>query len=80
MSAYAMNKEVEAGAVSVAAVPDEAIITAKDVQVYYGDKQALKDISLDVQPRQVTSFIGRRVLARSRRRRVRAWSSGAFSL
>lgn len=34
------------------------IISARDVQVYYGDKQALKDISVNVHPKEVTAFIG----------------------
>jgi phosphate transport system ATP-binding protein len=34
------------------------IIEAKDVCVYYGDKQALKDISVDIRSNEVTAFIG----------------------
>lgn len=38
---------------------DHAIkITSKDVSVFYGDKQALFDINLDIRDRSVTSFIG----------------------
>ncbi len=33
-------------------------ITARDVCVFYGEKQALFDVSLDVPARQVTAFIG----------------------
>lgn len=33
-------------------------ITGKDVSVYYGDKQALFDVNLDIRERQVTSLIG----------------------
>lgn len=33
-------------------------ISARDVNVFYGDKQALFDVSLDVPDRAVTSFIG----------------------
>lgn len=35
-----------------------AIITAKDVDVFYGDKQALNKISLDIPEYKVTSLIG----------------------
>lgn len=34
------------------------IITADHVAVYYGEKQALNDISVAIQPNQVTAFIG----------------------
>ena len=33
-------------------------ITGKDVCVYYGDKQALFDVNLDIREKQVTSLIG----------------------
>lgn len=33
-------------------------VRARDVQVFYGAKQALKGVSLDIYPRQVTAFIG----------------------
>jgi phosphate transport system ATP-binding protein len=35
-----------------------AIITAKDVDVFYGDKQALDKIQLDIPEFKVTSLIG----------------------
>ncbi|BBF94265.1 phosphate import ATP-binding protein PstB [Blastochloris tepida] len=35
-----------------------AKVIARNVNVYYGDKQALKDVSLDIEARSVTSFIG----------------------
>ena len=31
---------------------------ARDVNVFYGDKQALKDVSIDVHEDRVTAFIG----------------------
>jgi phosphate transport system ATP-binding protein len=34
------------------------IITARDVNVFYGTKQAIYDLSLDIAPRSVTAFIG----------------------
>ncbi len=33
-------------------------ITARNVQVFYGDKQALRDVSVDIEDRTVTAFIG----------------------
>jgi phosphate transport system ATP-binding protein len=37
---------------------NEAIISARDVSVYYGDKQALNKVSLDIPVNQITSLIG----------------------
>ena len=34
------------------------IITAKDLNLWYGDFKALKDISLDVGEREITALIG----------------------
>jgi len=39
-----------------AAMP--AKISAKDVNVHYGDKHALKNVTIDIRPREVTAFIG----------------------
>ncbi len=33
-------------------------ISARDVQVYYGDKHAIKDVSVDILDKTVTAFIG----------------------
>ncbi|TCS61109.1 phosphate ABC transporter ATP-binding protein PstB [Primorskyibacter sedentarius] len=33
-------------------------ITARDVQVYYGENHAIKDVSVDIQANTVTAFIG----------------------
>jgi phosphate transport system ATP-binding protein len=35
-----------------------AKISAKDVNVYYGDKHALKNVTIDIRPQEVTAFIG----------------------
>ncbi len=45
---------VEAGALSSASTK----VSARDVKVFYGDKQALFDVSLDIPDRGVTAFIG----------------------
>ena len=36
----------------------EPVVVCKNVNVFYGDKQAINDISLDIQPKTITSFIG----------------------
>ena len=33
-------------------------ITARDVQVFYGDNHAIKDVTVDIQDKTVTAFIG----------------------
>src|SRR6476659_6850960 len=33
-------------------------MTARDIHVFYGDKEALKDISIDIHDDRVTAFIG----------------------
>ncbi len=38
-------------------------VVAKSVNVYYGEKHALKDVSIDIPERSVTAFIGRRAAA-----------------
>src|SRR5690606_31923362 len=40
------------------AEPREVRVTARDVGVFYGPKQALHDISIDVPSKAVTAFIG----------------------
>ncbi|MBE7637217.1 phosphate ABC transporter ATP-binding protein [Sneathiella sp. P13V-1] len=37
---------------------EKAIITARDVSVYYGDKQALNKVSLDIPENKIISLIG----------------------
>jgi len=43
---------------AAAAPVGEAKIKARDVKVFYGDKQALFDVSLDIPAKSVTAFIG----------------------
>jgi phosphate transport system ATP-binding protein len=33
-------------------------IAARDVQVYYGDNHAIKDVNVDIEDKTVTAFIG----------------------
>jgi phosphate transport system ATP-binding protein len=50
------------GMTAMTALREEAAapakISAKDVNVYYGDKHALKSVSIDIRPQEVTAFIG----------------------
>jgi phosphate transport system ATP-binding protein len=53
-----------AAAAAATAIPplvdrsSSAKVAARDVNVFYGDKQALKSVSIDIPERAVTSFIG----------------------
>ena len=42
----------------VAAMNETTKVSARDVQVYYGDKHAIKDVNIEIRPRTVTAFIG----------------------
>jgi len=47
------------GETTEAASPESAAkLTARDVNVFYGDKQALFDVSIDIRERMVTALIG----------------------
>jgi len=46
------------GVPAVAGAPAPAKIVARDVDVFYGEKQALKSVSLDIRERSVTALIG----------------------
>ncbi|MGB0940398.1 MAG: phosphate ABC transporter ATP-binding protein PstB [Candidatus Puniceispirillaceae bacterium] len=43
-----------------AAAPSKTdpVVVCKNVNVFYGDKQAINDISLDIMPKTITAFIG----------------------
>ncbi len=43
---------------SAPAEAGETKIVARDVQVYYGDTHAIKDVNVDIQAQSVTAFIG----------------------
>jgi phosphate transport system ATP-binding protein len=55
MSDTSMN---EMAAHQSAATNDQVKMTARDVNVFYGDKQAIRDVSIDVGQENVTAFIG----------------------
>jgi len=47
-----------AGSAAPVRAPDSAKVVARDVNVFYGAKQALFDVSLDIPERSVTALIG----------------------
>ena len=50
--------EVHVESLSKTVVPGPIKVVTRDLDLYYGAKQALKKISLDITERQVTAFIG----------------------
>ncbi len=36
----------------------DPVVVCKNVNIFYGDKQAINDISLDIMPKTITAFIG----------------------
>ena len=62
-----MNQQGKTETLVSAALPDETVgnvfadnprITARDVNVFYGDKKAIDRVTLDIAEKQVISFIG----------------------
>ena len=67
MEMSVMNQQGKTKTLVSAALPDETVgnvfvdnprITARDVNVFYGDKQAIDRVTLDISEKQVISFIG----------------------
>lgn len=58
MSAYALARDQSGVSADEAAMTREPYIVARNVNVFYGDKQALHNIELDIEANQVTSLIG----------------------
>ncbi len=58
MSLHSHEQNFDAGAAEKFEKSHQPLITARGVNVFYGDKQALKNITLDVPAHQVTSLIG----------------------
>ncbi|MGB1473312.1 MAG: phosphate ABC transporter ATP-binding protein PstB [Candidatus Puniceispirillaceae bacterium] len=42
----------------VATSKTDPVVVCKNVNVFYGDKQAINDITLDIMPKTITAFIG----------------------
>ncbi len=55
---YRAADGMESGASTASRVAAPVKIAARDVSVFYGDKQALFDVSLDIQDKTVTALIG----------------------
>ncbi len=53
-----MQVSVSETMVSIPSPDIDTKISSRDVNVFYGDKQALKDVSLDIPEKQVTALIG----------------------
>ncbi len=67
MKMSVMNQQGKTETLVSAALPDETVgnvfvdnprITARDVNVFYGDKKAIDRVTLDISEKQVISFIG----------------------
>jgi len=58
MSAYALKSDDQVEMTVAGGEAERALISAREVDVFYGDKQALQKINLDVPAHQVTSLIG----------------------
>ena len=43
----------------------EAVLRAKNVNVYYGSHLAVKEVSIDIPERQVVAFIGHRAVEKA---------------
>ena len=52
-----MTEKIE-DAKTEAPIADKYKLQTKDVNVYYGDFQAIKDVSMNIKPRSITAFIG----------------------
>ncbi len=53
-----LNREGPAECNESAPVDDNEVIHLRDINVWYGDNHAIKDVSMDIEPRKVTAFIG----------------------
>ncbi|MGI9462380.1 MAG: phosphate ABC transporter ATP-binding protein, partial [Aestuariivirgaceae bacterium] len=58
MAAYALTQDDNAAGSAAPEASAQPFITAKDVDVFYADNQALHGISLNIEANQVTSLIG----------------------
>jgi phosphate transport system ATP-binding protein len=53
-----VQPDASAGAIEAAGLPAQPKVTARNVNVFYGDKHALKDVNVDIPARSVMAFIG----------------------
>jgi phosphate transport system ATP-binding protein len=53
-----VQPNASAGAIEAAGLPAQPKVTARNVNVFYGDKHALKDVNVEIPARSVMAFIG----------------------
>ncbi|MFC6904374.1 phosphate ABC transporter ATP-binding protein PstB [Halalkalicoccus tibetensis] len=53
-----ISTEVSSSETERSARPDETVLAARDLDVYYGDEPALQDVSIEVPEHKVTAIIG----------------------
>jgi phosphate transport system ATP-binding protein len=53
-----VQPNASAGAIEATGLPAQPKVTARNVNVFYGDKHALKDVNVDIPARSVMAFIG----------------------
>ena len=53
-----MDQQVSTGTATAALTPDDAKVTTRNVDVFYGDKQAMFDVNIDIPENCVTALIG----------------------
>jgi phosphate transport system ATP-binding protein len=53
-----VQPDASAGAIEAAGLPAQPKVTARNVNVFYGDKHALKDVNVEIPARSVMAFIG----------------------
>jgi len=53
-----ITTEVQTGGNARAERADETVIETRDLDVYYGDDQALRDVSIEIPENKVTALIG----------------------
>jgi phosphate transport system ATP-binding protein len=53
-----VQPDASAGAIEAAGLPAQPKVTACNVNVFYGDKHALKDVNVEIPARSVMAFIG----------------------
>jgi len=53
-----ITTDVETGSNEQTATPDRTAVAARDLNVFYGDEQAIDDVSMEIPEKRVTALIG----------------------
>ncbi|SDK84043.1 phosphate ABC transporter ATP-binding protein PstB [Natronorubrum texcoconense] len=53
-----ITTEVSAAETARSEIPDETVLRAEELDVYYGEEQALDDVTIEIPDRKVTAIIG----------------------